>query len=840
MILTKGLTLVDDCLAMVTESKIFMKVWVALLGAMMLFSSAAHARTSEIPEAISRLAVDDIHTMDDMAAAVRQLKQAAQKAGETRRFSHGFQEQVLTKTGACISRLVTLQAAMPGQPVKKTAGDLLAHLREIIEAIAERNKNTISDLQEHHLDDMKDPMAFFHSDAWQKPHYLVSLSSYWLGWNGYYAGMLSAENESEKTKLWMGAIDSFSRTFIEFEEDAIVARSLFGRALCYKALNAYDRAVHDLKSAMDKIGRTDALFFRCLVERAILSHESGRPAEALRMLDSLHEEHSRIKIPGAILEQGNRLRAKILLGRLVTQPSGDPAGNGVVDKQFKEDVEQLRNLAVRSDVLAAEFYRYVQSNTQALKTFSFAELGPIGAAAMADFLFDNRQFTEALEYYLHLDAAASPNGPRDNIRFRLAYIYCKQEQWHAALGILENFSTAFPGSGNMLQAIRLYYVAATHVYRSHADDKTYARYVEAVKCYLEKCGGCPDQSEARFQMGQYYQKTGNPEKAMGEYARVGEDSPHFGLAKYHLLRHRVDQLDDPTQQGLPGKADIYADGLRHVIAYHAGRRNKADTALPPAQAAHWVVLQARLYGYGPEAALKQSLKQLEGFEQRFPSEKNLGMIAARQRIACYQKLAMFQEARNEIDRLLAADPMDSQRYVFLKALANRFYKESKSSGSAEDRQRVTHFASASLDIYRALYPVTRENSTDTPDGDAMLLRMGEIYLCQNNLAQARDIYLEMLRRNPHCADAVYQLATIHEQTGQWEQALAGWRRFSDGTPDGTVHWYESRYRTARALMKLGQDDKACTIVTMTTVLHPDMCTDLVRKFRQLQSEVCRD
>ena len=53
--------------------------------------------------------------------------------------------------------------------------------------------------------------------------------------------------------------------------------------------------------------------------------------------------------------------------------------------------------------------------------------------------------------------------------------------------------------------------------------------------------------------------------------------------------------------------------------------------------------------------------------------------------------------------------------------------------------------------------------------------------------------------------------------------------------------FESRYRTANAFNMLGKRDKACDILNMTLVLHPDLGSDdLKDKYLELKSEICKE
>jgi tetratricopeptide (TPR) repeat protein len=117
--------------------------------------------------------------------------------------------------------------------------------------------------------------------------------------------------------------------------------------------------------------------------------------------------------------------------------------------------------------------------------------------------------------------------------------------------------------------------------------------------------------------------------------------------------------------------------------------------------------------------------------------------------------------------------------------------------------------------------------------------MAEIYRNENQLAQAKAVYQDQLKRDPASADAMYNLGLVQEQEEQWEEALVTWRKFSEGFKTGSHYWFESRYHTAKVLHKLGKRDKACEITTMIEVLHPTLRDEQFRKkFILLHGDVC--
>jgi tetratricopeptide (TPR) repeat protein len=109
---------------------------------------------------------------------------------------------------------------------------------------------------------------------------------------------------------------------------------------------------------------------------------------------------------------------------------------------------------------------------------------------------------------------------------------------------------------------------------------------------------------------------------------------------------------------------------------------------------------------------------------------------------------------------------------------------------------------------------------------------------ENQMADARRIYQDMLKKDPASADAAYNLGLIYEKEENWEEALSIWRKLSKGLTANSYYWFESRYRTAKALKQLGKIDEANVIITMTEVLHPEFGDDKLKEnFSRLKKEI---
>ncbi len=241
---------------------------------------------------VSKLKVDQISSFKKMKAALDLLKSSSLEAKKGNQFTFNLQKLILLKSGECISKIVEIEQQAAHQKKREKDRDLFLTNRGIIKGILTWNQKKIEDLQENKLDQMEDTTDFFNSPEWQQPQYLISLASYWHSWNGYYSSLFYSANDVYRKDLLDEAVDGFSRSLIDFKEESIMARSLFGRALCYKELQKYDKAIYDINSVIGRIKRDNPLYVRSRYEKVMISYLTGNYESASSQLKNFREEVS--------------------------------------------------------------------------------------------------------------------------------------------------------------------------------------------------------------------------------------------------------------------------------------------------------------------------------------------------------------------------------------------------------------------------------------------------------------------------------------------------------------------------------------------------------------------
>jgi len=799
------------------------------------------AEASSLSGAVSGLDVNKISLFNQMKTALTLLQSCSQEAKQKNLFTFSLQKLILSKSGECISKIVEIEQQADNQTKREEARALFLTNRNIIKSILTWNQEKIEDLQENKLDQIEDTTAFFNSPEWQQPQYLISLASYWLSWNGYYSSLFYPANDAFRKDLLDEAVNGFSRSMIDFEEESIMARSLFGRALCYKEMHKYDKSIYDISSVLGKIKRDNPLYVRSKYEKVMISYLTGNYESALSQLKIFREEVGKKNIPRMIEAGLKKLQVKIILALL--EKDKDKKG-GSAKKNYRDALQELKKLVESDERQAGELYRFVKEHVKMFSDLSYTELGAIGNLAIADWYFDQKQYDKAVIRYKRLYSSSNLliKKRMDDVYFRSGYCLCQRKKWQDALSSFESLFNKFPHSSFTDKAACLYYVAATNNYKENSVKSTYSQYIEAIKIYLKHCNDTKDKSEAHFQLSKYYQDKGKFKKALKEFSLVGEDSPNYLEARYSIVTSNVDKLESLNKKGLrqSGSAKrIYQDTKKQFGEYQKLMLNQEDGRDTKELEAHITLLQAKLYIYSPEGTYKKALKKLNGFERKFPLNKEFHLTAKSLRMECYQQLQMFKEAKEEINSFLKEDITNSDRWTFLHECASNSYEEAKRLRDKGKNSLANQHSEMALMVYRKLSSIASKNKSYKRFYDSIQLRMAEIYRDENQIAEAKAIYKEILKGDPRSADAMYNLGLIYEKEGNWEEALATWRKFSKGLKTGSYYWFESRYRTAKVLNQLDRRDESCEITTMIHVLHPELRDEsFKKKFMELQKEVC--
>ena len=791
-------------------------------------------------------------SLAEVSSTLRSLEKNFAEVKEKNQLSFDLQKGLAVRSGECVTRLVDLsQNADLTQAARQDEFKaLFLKNGELLRSMIAYNQGRIDDVLEEKHGGAADKEGVFASTEWQQAQYLTSLAGYWLGWNSYYAALLYTERASARTDLLEEAVSGFTRAGINFQEQSLAGRCILGRALCFKELKQYDKALEDLQAVMKRSSREDPLYAQAGYERALISYQTGKKNLAVKQLQELEETVKPKAMPQPLREKIKNLESAIALGIAEKKPETQGSAAG---KSEREAAQELKRLADASDAQAPVLYQYVRDHAAALAKVPEAELGSMGTMAMADWYFERKQYDPAIERYRRLYSAPDTLIKRhlDDVCFRLAYALAQREQWQEALSCLETLFAKFPKSSFNGKAACLYYVAAVRAYKANPAEAFYGRYIKAAECYVKNCPDARDKSEAHFQLGLYYQHKNRDREALQEFALVKSDSPHFGEAQQagllpviDTLQEQIEKIETLVRQGA-GQSDealqLYREALQQAEGWHktAVKKGAAAGSEPDA---HMAYLLARLYVNGPEPNPQQALPMLQGFESRYPVTRQRDLLyglVKKLRLKCFLQLRRLDDAEREISSIAAKGPADQETLACINEYADQYYRQARDARAQGDTALAAEKAQAALAVYKKLSSIVAADAKGKNLYDHLQMRLAELYADTNQPQQAEALYRKKLEQDPASAEAMHGLGLILEKQEQWQDAFDTWRKFSKGLKQGTPPWFEARYRAAWSLTQLGKQSDACEVIAATQLRFQDFGGgEYGRKFVQLKETMC--
>lgn len=830
---------------MITRPYFFDQPALTIIIVCILLCSPVYISASSLSGAVKGLEINQINNFNEIKTALSLLQTSHFETVKKDSPDLKLQQLILEKAGECVSKIVSL--IHESKHLDKTKEEIVSKLfalnNNIISSILETTRQGVTHIQETKLDNIKDTTAFFTSTEWQQPQYIISLASYWLSWNSYYWCTLSPGEKDCSLKMLPEAVKGFSRSFIDFREESIITRSLFGRALCYKQMREYEKALRDISAVMKRLTPSDKLYFRIKYEKILVNYLSGNFESAIIQLNDFQKELTGKKIASNFNAGIIKLRIKSNLALLNTTEKKDKNKS---KKIYYNILSEFKQLAEIDENESGELYNFVNNNIDLFGSLSNSRLGPIGSLVVADWNFNNKKYEKAITQYKNLYQANNKliEKRRDDLSFRIGYSFCQLGDWNEALNMFTTFFKKYPSSNLRDKAAYTYYFAALNNYNENPTKKSDSKYIDAIKIYLINCSDQRDKSEAHFQLGKYYMEENNKVKAVEEFLMVNNKSPNYIQARYCVVRSNIEILEKYNSKNLSQSKQaikLYSETTAQLAEFRTLFKTHKNKGKTNEMELHSFILLAKLYIYGPEKTLKKGLKVLAGLETRFSEKKNqeLFITVRKLKMECYRKLNMFIEAAKEITELIKPADLDFHEWTLLNEVGGEFYNTSLKFRNKNSNELADKHAELAIMIYQKLLLVAANNSSYNKFYTPIQLRLAELYLDVNKTKKAKKIYLDNLEQNPESADAIYNLGLISEKEDDWEDALKTWRRFSDGVKNGSHYWFESRYHTAKALYKLGQTENACEILNMTIILHPELRDKKFKtEFTKLKIDIC--
>lgn len=512
---------------------------------------------------------------------------------------------------------------------------------------------------------------------------------------------------------------------------------------------------------------------------------------------------------------------------------------------FIKNFNKLKEHVNKKDHNFEKLYEYSQANASKLSKLTYKELGPVAAKALGDLFYKKEDYDRAIKYYEEIkeDSPGILEDYRDRIDLNLSYIYFKKKEWMKAIELSRDFEDAHPDSEISEEAAGLFYLSAASYHRKNVKSiSSYWIYIGSLKKYINVCkNNCPFINEARYNLGKHFERNNSLEDAIAEYLSIDKTALNYISARYDALRLYIREME---QIKLSRDADhekiesLYKKGVELLNEYR-DMVKELNPLEPKEVEPSMILLEAGLHLLKPDNDYKAVLDIVKNFEKRFSKRTDLHLRAKVIRIACYQGLGLEKRAEEEIDNIANFKSVDREGFIALREFAEKLNHEADIAQDMKKKELAYKNRINSLMIYKKLYAISKLNADYRKYRNSLLFKMVKIYMSEGQWLNAIELYKNILKADPLSADEIYALGLLYEGTGQWEEALRTWRKFSDGVKPGTDHWFEARYRTAVALKALGKIDKACDILTVTLLLHSDMGNEkLTRNYIELKESLC--
>ena len=838
--------------------------------------------------AVELINVAETNSLSQMDETLSGLLASAKATSASNSPNLKLQEALVTASGAAAGRISFLfQSSRQTSDLSAQAQTLLLKNRELLKHLLQHNEAVIRHYQEHELDKMADPVAFFESEQWQMPQQLISLASYWSGWNGYYASLLMDDEAPLRKTVLEESIEAFSRSFIDFAEDEITTKSLYGRGLVYKQLSVYGRAAYDFKSVKQKVGPKHELYLSSLYQEALISHETNNTKVAKAILVNIQRNYLQEEIPDFIRLGLKKLRAELIIGsrtaqkttstqvpasvntasapkKQETEPVTDTitkAGQQLTDAEIQTQFQKLRSVAQNDRELFQEFYRFTATNAKTLSSLSYSELTPIAALAIADTHFKARSFDAALTLYTQLlknrPKIIQPNA--DGLWLSTGHAYNQQKKWSQVTTLLGGFSAQFPESQLLKPAAELYYSAGIAQHRAGKTTASHREYIAATQNYVKHCSSCALIDDARYELGRYYIKQQKNALAVAVFAKIGRESKHYFVSSFHVADAQVSVLESLQRSAEPGKPDEASkryELARRILSQYQKDGIKDKRAVPLRR--NWLLLQARFdllsTPLTPKPKYSAVVASLRNFE-RTSTAKNTAFDSLNITAKSLRSIALLYLAKDDefelaigqmskaatsVSRNGALQPGAKRQYDALQRLGHRLYSRPAATTSKQSVIMTEASRRGAIYVYQQLALISAQNKEYLQHLDSIQFRIASLYRQDNRAADALEIYLALVVKNPDSADARYALASTYIELEQWKNSLEIWRQLSKGLDAGSPSWFEARYQTAFLMGKLDRPKQACSIAKMTRVLHPKVAQSrFSERFNSIEGESCK-
>lgn len=666
--------------------------------------------------------------------------------------------------------------------------------------------------------------ALYETAPWREAQSVAAQALYYLNWLNYYGARLF--DGERRTALLKAAQQGFSEFAGGDSRKDLVTESVLGRGLCSLELGNHDWAIRDFRNVLDE---PTASAERKQKARLALLDAYGRgrkTKEALRYSQELLDGNT---LDPADLPAVRFYRLSVLFDAM----KATPAQADTYRREATALMDQLRKSGKGwADRVDALMISRVDNPAQWVGKVD----SPAAKWELAALLIQRGDETAALPLLRDVAASDDPaaRSRRGEANHYLGVMRFKAGDHAAALGYFDAaLAEAKPEFA--ADAAYLRFKTLEALMASGGGEDLGTRYAAALREFLRQHPDHASAFEARYRLGEYLQAREEFADAIAEYEQVRGD-PGFELrARFGLVQSEFERLKEslPPAEREQVVARIGEDldsFWRQAAALEKGK-DRGDLPLATFQAKA-TVMQAVLGSLRQTDGAEDTLKQLDGFERRYPEQGDLFPQVARLRLGALQRLSRFAEAEKEVERNAAVLNQDGRNEAIEK-LAAGFVKAGARARASGDAAAGKAADAVALKLYELL------GDEGSPDRKQKLT-LARLYESNDEFDRAEAAYREVLQANSSSLPALRGLGRVAEQRKNLPAAIGYWKRFAEAARPGDPPWYEGRYEQARVTLAAGDRAGSCAILEDLKPAMPGLGdADLRRQLGELYKRACR-
>ncbi len=583
------------------------------------------------------------------------------------------------------------EAAAEGAKLSEQAARLLS----LAERTRARYTKVLERMQAEVIEADGDLEAVQDSAAWRERELLAMRLLYRINWLHYEIAMRFERSTTKRKQHLLAARSGFSE-FVYSPDTELAQESLFGRGLANKTLKRHEEAVADFNAILAASPPPElAQRVRIALAESLMS--ANKVAAALKVTARLIEGSPR----GEVLEQIRFLRTKALLLAL-DAPSSDSS----LIRQYRDEAAKLLETLYKS----GSYWK-----TKALQLIDAGIRNPGLWASQSPTAFitwlvaeSERRRGDCASAALLYRSLIERGAYTSESRYGLGFCAFHDGDYEGALELLSAFiESAKSGHAYLPKAAYLRFKAAESLYLRSGKgpaSESARRYISALNSFLQISPSHDNAYEAWFRLGEWRRDAGDYAACAEAFSKVRGETSFRLKAAFLAAECAFRQVEElPESAAVPAEqaraaleaVDVF---LSEASAFRESKKNTASqlSLLAPMEA-HAVIMGASLVAKIDGGNMKERLRRLEGFEQRFPKETKRLPELLSLRVVAYRVLGDMDAAGAELERLLALKDIGEYGRKSLKKLGIAFLNEAamrEQDGDAEGALRARRVALA--------------------------------------------------------------------------------------------------------------------------------------------------